>query len=89
MVRCFEDKNILHVSNSIDPIRDKEDINLELLLADLETVNNILNRVEKKAKARDKFALLEKSISQRIKKALEENIPARELDFSDEEKKDN
>ncbi|MFA7699447.1 redox-regulated ATPase YchF [Mycoplasmopsis synoviae] len=87
VVRCFENKNILHVSNSIDPIRDKEDINLELLLADLETVNNILNRVEKKAKARDKFALLEKSISQRIKKALEENIPARELDFSDEEKK--
>lgn len=49
VVRCFENKNILHVNNSVNPIRDFETINLELILADLQTVENVLARISKRA----------------------------------------
>lgn len=49
MVRCFEDKNIIHVESNIDPIRDIEIINVELLLADLEVIDNRINKIGKKA----------------------------------------
>lgn len=54
VVRCFNDNNIIHVANSIDPVRDKEIIDYELILADLETINNVINRISKKAKSGDK-----------------------------------
>ena len=60
VVRCFEDKNIIHVENNVDPIRDIETINLELILADNETVLNRLGKIENKARiTKDKEALIE------------------------------
>ncbi|MGZ9762801.1 redox-regulated ATPase YchF [Mycoplasma sp. 5912] len=87
VVRCFLDKNIMHVSNSVDPVRDKEIINIELILADLETINNVLNRVAKKAKSGDKDAIIEQNAAMKIKKALESEIPAREVDLDEYESK--
>ncbi|WP_406613625.1 redox-regulated ATPase YchF [Mycoplasma corogypsi] len=85
VIRCFENKNIMHVANSVDPVRDKEIINYELLLADLETINNVLNRVAKKAKAGDKEGLIEQAAATKIKQALEQNIPARKVDLDENE----
>lgn len=75
VVRCFEDKNIMHVANSVDPVRDKDVINYELMLADLETVTNVLNRVAKKAKSGDKNGIIEQNAALKVKEALENNIP--------------
>ena len=55
VVRCFEDSNVIHVDGSIDPIRDIDTINLELILADLETVNKRIDNVKKKIKADKKY----------------------------------
>ncbi|WP_027121131.1 redox-regulated ATPase YchF [Mycoplasma leonicaptivi] len=87
VVRCFEDKNIMHVANSVDPVRDKEVINYELMLADLETVNNVLNRVAKKAKSGDKDGIIEQNAALKIKQALENNIAARDVELDENEKK--
>ncbi|RIV16477.1 redox-regulated ATPase YchF [Mycoplasmopsis gallopavonis] len=87
VVRCFENKDIMHVANSVDPVRDKEVINYELLLADLETINNVLNRVAKKAKAGDKEGIIEQNAALKIKAALESNIPAREIELDENERK--
>ncbi|WP_036452930.1 redox-regulated ATPase YchF [Mycoplasma buteonis] len=87
VVRCFENKNIMHVANSVDPVRDKEVINYELLLADLETINNVLNRVAKKAKAGDKDGIIEQNAALKVKEALENNIPAREVELDENELK--
>src|SRR5699024_489176 len=59
VVRCFDDENITHVSGKVDPIDDIEIINLELILADLETINKRFDRVEKLAKQKDKDAIIE------------------------------
>ncbi|WP_036463847.1 redox-regulated ATPase YchF [Mycoplasmopsis sturni] len=85
VIRCFEDKNIMHVADYVDPVRDKEIINYELMLADLETINNVLNRVAKKAKSGDKDSLIEQGAAQKIKKALESEVPARNVELSEEE----
>ncbi|WP_025755231.1 redox-regulated ATPase YchF [Mycoplasmopsis cricetuli] len=85
VVRCFENKNIVHVADSVDPVRDKEIINYELIFADLETINNVLNRVAKKAKSGDKNSLIEQQAALKIKKSLEKGIPARKIEFSEEE----
>ncbi|UUM20112.1 MULTISPECIES: redox-regulated ATPase YchF [unclassified Mycoplasma] len=85
VIRCFENKDIVHVADSVDPVRDKEIINYELILADLETVSNVLNRVAKKAKSGDKQALIEQNAALKIKQALESEIPARDVKLSDEE----
>ena len=88
VVRCFDDGKIIHVEGNIDPIRDIETINLELAIADLDIVNNRLERVAKKARTtKNKDDLLEVEILERAKKALEENIPLRQLNFTEEEKK--
>ena len=72
VVRCFEDKNIIHVEDTVDPIRDIEIINIELILADLEVVENRLLRVEKKAvMSKDKDGLKEVELLKRIKENLE------------------
>jgi GTP-binding protein YchF len=85
VVRCFENENIVHVDGSVDPIRDIETINLELCLADLETVQKRLDRARKVLKA-DKKAQVEVDILEKIEKALEEGNPVRRLELNDEEK---
>jgi len=88
VVRCFEDSNITHVEGNVDPIRDIEIINLELVFCDLEVVENRLGKIEKKAvTTKDKEALKEVDVLRRIKEALEQNIPARRLEYTEEEEK--
>lgn len=71
MVRCFEDKDIMHVANEVNPVNDKEVINMELILADIETVKNVLNRIGKKAKSGDKTAILEQNLCLKLQEKLE------------------
>ncbi len=85
VVRCFEDSNIVHVDGSIDPLRDIETINLELIFADMETVDKRLERAKKNLKA-DKKYQFEIDTLEKIKKTLEEGKSARTLDLTDEEK---
>lgn len=85
VVRCFEDENITHVSGTIDPLDDIETINLELLLADLETVNRRYERAEKLARQKDKDAVQEFNVMQKLKNGLEEEIPARAIELSEDE----
>ncbi len=88
VVRCFENSNIIHVDGEVNPIRDIETINLELAIADLEIINNRLERVSKKARTtKDKDAILEVEALEKAKCSLEENIPLRQVDFTKEEKK--
>ncbi|WP_027333006.1 redox-regulated ATPase YchF [Mycoplasmopsis gallinarum] len=79
VVRCFENKDIMHVHDKVDPVADMEVINLELILADLETINNVLNRIHKKAKSGDKTAILEENLAFKIKEVLENNQFAYEI----------
>lgn len=85
VVRCFEDPNIVHVDGSIDPIRDIEIINLELVFADLETVNKRLERAKKLLKG-DKTYKAEIDLLEKVKETLEQGKPARILELSEEEK---
>ena len=88
VVRCFDDENITHVEGSTDPIRDIEIINLELIFSDLEVINNRIGKVEKKAiSTKDKEALKEVDLMKKIKEALEKNIPARRLEYTEDEEK--
>ncbi|GGM28546.1 ribosome-binding ATPase YchF [Paraliobacillus quinghaiensis] len=87
VVRCFEDENITHVSGSVDPISDIETINLELILADLETVIKRMQRVEKMARQKDKEAVAEFDVLTKLKDAFEEEKPARSLSFTDDQEK--
>ena len=84
VVRCFEDSNIVHVDGNIDPIRDIETINLELIFADLETVEKRLEKAKKLLKS-DKKYQEEINTFEKIKAALEEGKSARTIDFTDEE----
>jgi ribosome-binding ATPase len=87
VVRCFEDENITHVSGKVDPIDDIETINLELILADLESVDKRLARVGKMAKQKDKDAMAEQEVLEMLKEALENEKPARTVEFSEEQLK--
>ena len=84
VVRGFEDSNITHVDGNIDPIRDIETINLELIFADIETIDKKIESVKKKIKADKKFQD-ELNILEKIKNTLEQGKPARSLNFTDEE----
>ncbi len=86
VVRCFDDDNIEHVEGSVDPVRDIEVINLELCIADLETVENRIGKVEKKAKTKDKDALREYEALCVFRDALKEGKPVRLLDIGESEK---
>ena len=86
VVRCFEDKDITHVEGGVDPIRDIEIINVELILADLEVINNRLGKLGKKiTMTKDKQELLEINTLQKCMENLEKNIPLRLVDFDDNE----
>lgn len=88
VVRCFEDKNIIHVDGSVDPIRDIEVINLELIFSDLEIIDNRISKIAKKAQtSKNKEDQQEYQLLLRIKENLETNIPVRNLDFTEEELK--
>jgi hypothetical protein len=86
VVRCFEDPNITHVSGSVDPIRDINVINLELILADMETVERRMERTRKQLKSGDKKAQAEIELLERLKQVFDEGKPARSLALSDEER---
>ncbi|HEX6591008.1 MAG TPA: redox-regulated ATPase YchF [Moraxellaceae bacterium] len=85
VVRCFEDDNVIHVSNRINPVDDIEIINMELALADLDTAEKALKRVEKQAKGGDKEAQALKAVIERILPALSEGQRARSLKLSAED----
>ena len=86
VVRCFEDGNIIHVEDKIDPISDIEIIDCELIIADLEIVTNRLDKIKKKAETtKDADTLAEYQALLKAKEALETNIPLRRIEFSKEE----
>ena len=88
VVRCFDDENIIHVDGNVDPIRDIEVINVELVLSDLEIVMTRISKIGKKAMTtKDKNDLKEIQLLNRIKDSLEQNIPVRKLNLDDDEKK--
>ena len=85
VLRCFEDGDVTHVSGSVDPVRDAEIIETELMLADLDSLEKRLPNLQKKAKSGDKEAGVEAGIMERIVAALREGKPARTVSFSNEE----
>jgi len=86
MVRVFEDPSVIHVSNKVDPMQDIGVINLELVLADWETVTKRLSSLGKDVKKNDKEAILEESILQKVGKVLEEGKMATVAELNEEEK---
>lgn len=86
VVRCFEDENITHVSGKVSPQDDIETINLELVLADLESVTKRYEKAVKIAKSKDHDAVIEANLLKKLKEALEEGKPARVLEYTDEER---
>ncbi len=84
VVRCFEDENITHVEGSIDPIRDIETINLELIFSDVEMVERRIDRTKKAMKG-NKALAAELELLERLKAHLEEGNPARSLEYTEEE----
>lgn len=84
VVRCFDDPNIIHVSGSVDPLRDMDVINTELMLADLDTVDKKLKRIEKAAKtSSDPKVKMDLDVTQRVHKALAQGLPARSVEVSE------
>lgn len=87
VVRAFDDDNVTHVAGRVDPIDDIEVINMELILADLESVEKRLPKLEKMARQKDKNAVNEVRILTAVKEALEEGRPVRSLEFNEEDQK--
>ena len=85
LVRCFDDTNIIHVDGNVNPLRDIETINLELIFSDIEILDRRILRTEKAMKA-DKTLATELNVLNRIKAALEEGISARAVEMTDDEK---
>lgn len=85
VVRCFADDNITHVSGKVDPLSDIEVINLELILADMESVDKRLQRVTKMAKQKDKEAMIEEPVLLKLKDAFEAGESARSVELTPEE----
>jgi GTP-binding protein YchF len=85
VVRCFDDPDVTHVLGSVDPVRDREVINLELALSDLQTVEKRLQRVERTARSGDREAQVELALLQRLVASLSEGQPARRLALAGEE----
>lgn len=85
VVRCFEDDNIIHVDGNINPLRDIETINLELIFSDIEMIDRRIDRAKKASKGDKKF-LAEVDFLERLKAHLEEGKSARAFDFTDDER---
>jgi GTP-binding protein YchF len=88
VLRCFDNDNIIHVDTTIDPIRDKETIDFELQLKDLETVEKRLERVKKNARTGNKEAQKELDVLQKVQKGLEAAISVRAIELSESERED-
>ena len=84
VVRCFEDSNVIHVDGNVNPLRDIETINLELIFADMETIEKRLEKAKKNLKA-DKKYQAEIDLLEKIKENLEKGIPARAIDYNEDE----
>lgn len=84
VVRCFEDENVIHVDGSIDPVRDAETINLELIFADMESLDKRIAKAQKQARV-DKSVAGELALMERVREQLEKGVPARALDYDDNE----
>ena len=88
VVRCFDDNNIIHVDGKINPVYDVEVINIELILADLEIINNRINKIAKKAQSsKNKDDINEYELLKKLKDTLEKNIPIRKLELSEDDNK--
>src|ERR1700744_255873 len=87
VVRCFEGGDILHVEGSVDPIRDIDTIDIELALADLETVRTSIDKSERQARSGDKEAIARVDMLKRCREQLDQGKPVRQLEFDPEERK--
>lgn len=87
VVRCFNDENVVHVEGSVDPIRDIETINLELIFADIDVIERRMERTLKSVKSGDKVAKAEYALMEKVKAHLELNKPARTLEVDEDEAK--
>jgi GTP-binding protein YchF len=87
VVRCFESGDIIHVENSVDPLRDIDTIDTELALADLDTVSSSLDKAERLARSGDKEAVAKAELLKKCKVLLNDGKPARQLDLNADEKK--
>ncbi|MBN1649350.1 MAG: redox-regulated ATPase YchF [Spirochaetales bacterium] len=85
VVRCFDNDDIIHVENKLDPLSDIETINIELALSDLETVEKRLQKTDKLMRAQDKDAKLLMQLLEKLRDLLSEGKPARSADFSEEQ----
>ena len=85
VLRCFDNENIIHVDGNINPIRDKETIDMELQLKDLETAEKKLDKVKRAAKTGNKEAQKEEAVLNKIKESLEAGVSVRALEFSEED----
>jgi len=85
VLRCFDNDNIVHVDGNINPIRDKETIDMELQLKDLETVDKKLDKVSRAAKTGNKDAQKEQAVLQKVKFGLEAGVSVRAIDFEDDD----
>ena len=85
VVRCFDDENVTHVSGKVGPADDIETINLELVFADMETVEKRLSKAQSNAKGGDKKYLVEAELLSRIYKHLEGGKPVRTMELTDDE----
>lgn len=85
VVRCFEDPNITHVNGSIDPLRDIETVNFELIFADLETLEKRIEKTKKAIKSGEKKLQIELEILEKAKENLEKGIPVRSIPFNPDE----
>ncbi len=86
VVRCFEDDNVVHVAGKVDPVADIEVINTELALADMATVEKVLQRVSKLAKSGNKEEIAKKHLYEKVAQHLDSASPVRSLSLTDEEK---
>jgi ribosome-binding ATPase len=87
MVRCFDDPNVVHVSGSVDPMRDIDIIDLELVLADVDTADKRLKKAQASAKSGAKEAKVELALAERVHAHLSAGKPARSLPLSDDDRK--
>ena len=87
VLRCFDDPDITHVLGDVDPVRDREIVETELALSDMEMVERRLDRVGKKAKSGEKEAIKEQAVLRKVLDALSDGRPVRRLEFDDEDRK--
>ena len=88
VLRCFDNDNIVHVDTSIDPVRDKETVDFELQLKDLESLEKRIDKVRKASRTGDKLSLKELTILTKVKEGLESAVSVRALEFADTEREE-